>query len=217
LQNNQKIEEKKETQSVQPGQPQPATVVVTDPRVAEKPVDSRFRRRGDSGRDGLEGGLEEIVIKIKRVSKTVKGGKRMSFTALVAVGDRHGRVGYGNGNAKEVPFAVEKAVKDAKKRLMSVPMKDTTLPHRTWGKYGATKVIIRPACRGTGIIASSTVRAIIELAGIKDILAKVMGSTNPTNVVKATLDALSHVKSFRDRKLLLSVASPAHSGAAGKN
>ncbi|MFH0887931.1 MAG: 30S ribosomal protein S5 [Planctomycetota bacterium] len=149
------------------------------------------------------GELEEIVIKIRRVCKVVKGGKRFSFSALVAVGDRNGKVGYGKGNANEVPFAVEKAVKDAKKNLVKVPTKNTTLPHRTWGKYGATKVIIRPACPGTGIIAGSAVRAILELIGIKDVLAKVMGSTNPTNVVKATLNALGNIKSYQARKSLL--------------
>lgn len=150
-----------------------------------------------------DGELEEIVIKIRRVTKVVKGGKRFSFSALVAVGDRNGKVGYGKGNANEVPFAVEKAVKDAKKNLVKVPTKNTTLPHRTWGKYGATKVIIRPACPGTGIIAGSAVRAILELIGIKDALAKVMGSTNPTNVVKATLNALGNIKSYQERKSLL--------------
>jgi small subunit ribosomal protein S5 len=150
-----------------------------------------------------DGELEEIVIKISRVCKVVKGGKRFSFAALVAVGDRNGNVGYGKGKANEVPFAVEKAVKDAKKHLVKVPTKNTTLPHRTWGKYGATRVIIRPACPGTGIIAGSAVRAILELIGIKDVLAKVMGSTNPTNVVKATLNALGNIKSYQERKSLL--------------
>jgi small subunit ribosomal protein S5 len=150
-----------------------------------------------------EGGLEEIVIKIGRVTKVVKGGKRMSFSALVAVGDRNGNVGYGKGNANEVPFAVEKAVKNAKKNMSKIAMKDTTLPHRTIGKFGATTVLIRPACPGTGIIAGSAVRAILELIGIKDVLAKVMGSTNPTNVVKATMNALSRVRTYHDRRLLL--------------
>ncbi len=162
------------------------------------------RQRGQGqGRDKPQDGKEEIVIKIKRVSKTVKGGKRFSFTALVAVGDRKGNVGFGKGNANEVPFAVEKAVKDAKKNMVKVQMKDTTLPHRVWGKYGATEVIIRPACRGTGIIAGASVRAILELAGVKDILAKVMGSTNPTNVVKATVNALMSIRTYQERKLLL--------------
>lgn len=169
------------------------------------------RRSGPGqGREKDPSGKEEIVIKIKRVSKTVKGGKRFSFTALVAVGDRKGNVGFGKGNANEVPFAVEKAVKDASKNMVKIPMKDTTLPHRVWGKYGATEVIIRPACRGTGIIAGSSVRAILELAGVKDILAKIMGSTNPTNVVKATVNALMSLKTYQERKLLLKNA-PGHS------
>jgi len=166
----------------------------------------RSREQSRFGKDRSQesnDGIEEIVIKISRVTKVVKGGKRMSFSALVAVGDRHGNVGYGKGNANEVPFAVEKAVKNAKKNMMNVPMKETTLPHRTLGKFGATNVIIRPACPGTGIIAGSAVRAILELVGIKDVLAKVLGSTNPTNVVKATINALSNIKSYQERKLLL--------------
>lgn len=167
-------------------------------------------KRAGPGREQSPDGREEIVIKIKRVCKTVKGGKRFSFAALVAVGDRKGRVGFGLGKANEVPFAVEKAVKDAGKNMVKIPMKDTTLPHRIWGKYGATEVIIRPACRGTGIIAGSSVRAILELAGVKDILAKVMGSTNPTNVVKATLNALLSLRTYQERKILLNNA-PEHS------
>ncbi|MEW6026232.1 MAG: 30S ribosomal protein S5 [Planctomycetota bacterium] len=166
-------------------------------------MENTNRRQTVPGKDKAEGGIEEIVIKIRRVSKTVKGGKRFSFAALVAVGDRKGQVGFGKGNANEVPFAVEKAVKDAKKNLVHVSMKDTTLPHRVWGKYGATEVIIRPACRGTGIIAGSSVRAILELAGIRDILAKVMGSTNPTNVVKATVNALKSIRTYQERRELL--------------
>jgi small subunit ribosomal protein S5 len=170
-----------------------------------KQINSEFvpQRNNSFSPPKLECELEEIVIKINRVCKVVKGGKRFSFSALVAVGDRNGKVGYGKGNANEVPFAVEKAVKDAKKKLVNVPTKNTTLPHRTWGKYGATRVIIRPACPGTGIIAGSAVRAILELIGIKDVLAKVVGSTNPTNVVKATLNALTSIKSYKERKSLL--------------
>lgn len=160
-------------------------------------------KRPGQGKERSPDGREEIVIKIKRVCKTVKGGKRFSFAALVAVGDRNGRVGFGLGKANEVPFAVEKAVKDAGKNMVKISMKDTTLPHRIWGKYGATEVIIRPACRGTGIIAGSSVRAILELAGVKDILAKVMGSTNPINVVKATLNALLSIRTYQERKTLL--------------
>jgi len=162
--------------------------------------DSHSQKRpfGDSG-----DGFEEIVIKINRCCKVVKGGKRFSFAALVAVGDRKTHVGFGKGKAKEVPFAVKKAVKDAKKNLVSVPMKDTTIPHTVSAKYCASRVIIRPACRGTGIIAGSTVKAILELAGVKDVLSKIMGSTNPNNVVKATVLALNQLKSMADRNKLL--------------
>ncbi len=184
------------------------TSVRVDANGRDKATDTLSRLGGTVGdrqteRPADEADLEEIIIKIKRVTKVVKGGKRMGFSALVSVGDRHGQVGYGKGSANEVPFAVTKAVKQAKKSLIRVPMKNTTLPHRVRGKYGATKVIIRPACPGTGIIAGSTVRAILELLGVKDILAKVMGSTNPTNVVKATINALKTVKSYKERKLLL--------------
>ena len=145
-----------------------------------------------TGRQTLR--LEEIVIKVKRCSKVVKGGKRMSFSALVTVGDRQGTVGYGKGKSREVPFAVEKAIKAAHKHLVKVPIKDTSIPHQVTAKYGATRVIIRPACRGTGIIAGASVRAVLEMAGIKDVLAKIMGSTNPMNVVKATIKALLQLK-----------------------
>ena len=180
--------------------------------VAEKPKDKetfpdkkgKYSRDRDSRRSsGPADGFEEIVIKINRCAKVVKGGKRFSFAALVAVGDRHTHVGFGKGKAKEVPFAVQKAVKDARKNLVPIPMKDTTIPHTVTAKYSASTVIIRPACRGTGIIAGSAVRAVLELAGIKDVLAKVLGSTNPTNVVKATMQALKELKSLKDRKELL--------------
>ncbi len=144
----------------------------------------------ESGQPGQHVELEEILVKAKRCTKVVKGGKRFSFTALVAVGNRKGLVGYGKGKAGEVPIAIEKAVKFGQRHLIKVPIKDTTIPHWTEAKYGATTVLLRPACRGTGIIAGSAMRAVLELAGIKDILGKVLGSTNPTNVLKATLYAL---------------------------
>ncbi|MCK5578532.1 MAG: 30S ribosomal protein S5 [Planctomycetes bacterium] len=142
--------------------------------------------------------LDEIVVKVKRCCKVVKGGKRFSFSALVAVGNRKKMVGYGKGKANEVPQAVEKAVKFGRKNMVKIPMKDTTIPHRTEAKYGATRVLLRPACQGTGIIAGSSMRAILELAGIKDILGKVFGSTNPTNVLKATLIALQKLHSKKE-------------------
>lgn len=139
--------------------------------------------------------FEKIVVKINRCCKVVKGGKRFSFSALVTIGDHKGQVGYGQGKAKEVPFAVEKAVNAAKKNLIRVPIKNTTIPHWVSCKCGSTKVLIRPACQGTGIIAGAAVRAVLEPTGIKNVLSKVLGSTNPTNVIKATFQALQQLKS----------------------
>lgn len=139
--------------------------------------------------------FEEIVVKVKRCTKVTKGGKRMSFSALVTVGNRKGQIGFGKGKAREVPFAVEKAIKAAKKNLVTVSLKDTTIPHQVEAKEGASIVIIRPAAKGTGIIAGASVRAVLELAGIENVLAKILGSTNPMNVIKATVKALQKLKS----------------------
>ncbi|MBI3269230.1 MAG: 30S ribosomal protein S5 [Planctomycetes bacterium] len=148
--------------------------------------------RRDRDRDDK---FEEIVVKVKRCAKVMKGGKRFSFSALVVVGDRAGTVGWGHGKANEVPFAVEKAIKDAKKALVKVPIKDTTLPHTVRANHGASSVLLRPACRGTGLKAGASVRAVLEMAGVKDVLTKVFGSTNPTNVVKATMNGLRALRS----------------------
>lgn len=154
------------------------------------------RNRRDEPREKSE--YEEIVLKVKRCCKVVKGGKRFNFSALVTVGNKKGRVGYGHGKAKEVPFAVEKAIKAAKRNLFDIPIKDTTIPHRVEGKYGASRVIVRPACKGTGIIAGSAMRAVLELAGVENVLAKVLGSTNPMNVVRATVVALQKLKTKKE-------------------
>ncbi len=146
-------------------------------------------------RHGGSGEYEEIVVKVKRCAKVMKGGKRFSFSALVVVGNRAGKVGVGQGKANEVPFAVEKAIKDAKKNLIEVPIKGTTLPHHVRARHGASEVLLRPACKGTGLIAGASVRAVLELSGVHDILTKVFGSTNPSNVVKATLNGLRLVRS----------------------
>ena len=140
------------------------------------------------------GEFEEIVVKVKRCAKVVKGGKRFSFNALVVVGNRNGKVGWGYGKANEVPFAVEKAIQEGKKTLIEVPIVQTTIPHEIREKFGATKVLLRPACRGTGVKAGASARAVLELAGIHDVLTKVFGSTNPINVVKATYQALRHIR-----------------------
>jgi small subunit ribosomal protein S5 len=139
--------------------------------------------------------LEDTVVKVYRNAKVVKGGRRFSFAALVVVGDRNGTVGYGYGKANEVPPAVEKAIKDAKKNLKKIVMVNDTLPHEVKGKCRATDVVMLPAGAGTGVIAGSTARAMLELAGVRNVLTKVYGSRSPKNVVKAVMDGLLKLRS----------------------
>lgn len=138
--------------------------------------------------------LRDKVVYINRVAKVVKGGRRFSFSALVVVGDGEGIVGVGKGKASEVPEAIRKAVEQAKKSLMKFPLKDGTIPHRIIGKFGAGTVIMNPAQKGTGLIAGGAVRAIFEVAGIQDIVAKSLGNHNPFNTVQATIDGLLNLK-----------------------
>ena len=140
----------------------------------------------------------EKVVQIRRCACVVKGGRRFSFTALVVVGDGQGRVGYGYGKAVEVPMAVEKAVKQANRSLVSVPIVNSTVPHQVWGQYGTAKVLLIPARPGTGVIAGEAVRSVLESAGVSNILTKCFGSTNPLNLVKATLNALTQLRTRED-------------------
>ena len=138
--------------------------------------------------------LDERVVKVSRVAKVVKGGRHLSFSAVVVVGNRDGQVGIGIGKADAVPDAVRKGAAKAKKRMLTVPLKGSTIPHEVTAKYGGSEVMLKPASPGTGVIAGGSVRAVVELVGIKDILTKVRRSTNPVNSVKATYEALSQLK-----------------------
>jgi small subunit ribosomal protein S5 len=143
----------------------------------------------DDGQSGNE--LKEKLITVNRVSKTVKGGKQFAFTALTVVGDGSGRVGFGYGKAREVPAAIAKAMEQARKNMISVSLKGLTVQHEIWGRHGASKVFLRPASDGTGVIAGGAMRAVFEVAGVQNVLAKSFGSRNPINLVRATMDALA--------------------------
>lgn len=147
----------------------------------------------DSGRSG--DGLQEKLVTVNRVAKVVKGGRQFGFTALTVVGDGEGRVGIGYGKAREVPLAIQKAMERARKHMVEIPLKEGTLQHPVIGRYGAAKVFMQPASEGTGIIAGGAMRAVFEVLGVRNVLAKCIGTRNPVNVVKATLNGLGQIHS----------------------
>ena len=173
---------------------------------ASRDKDRRDKRdKRDKDRDNARGAFEERVVKIKRCAAVVKGGRRFSFAAMVVVGDKNGRVGWGYGKANEVPPSVDKAVKQGQRNMVNVPIVEGTIPHVVQGRDGAARVLLIPAGPGTGIIAGDAVRAVCESAGIHDILTKSLGTTNPVLLVKATFDAIRQLRTKEEVEVLRGV------------
>jgi len=161
-----------------------------------------------------ESEFAETVVHINRVAKVVKGGKNFSFSAVVVAGDGSGKVGYGTGKAREVPPAIQKASEQARREMLKIPMVGGTVPHLVWGRWGATRVLLRPASPGTGVIAGGGVRAVMESAGVQDVLTKIVGSRNPFNVVRATFDAINQLMTEDQVRRLRGVEVAAPDAAA---
>ncbi|MBU6453096.1 MAG: 30S ribosomal protein S5 [Cyanobacteria bacterium REEB67] len=192
-----------------------------DDSSAAAPEGARKGRRGATGRDGgpnrgpgrddkrgdkEQSEWEEKIIQVRRVTKVVKGGKKLSFRAVVAVGNHKGQVGIGVGKASEVVSAIQKGVVDAKKSLISVPLVGATIPHQITGKTGSSRILLKPAAKGTGVIAGGAARAILELAGVGDVLSKSLGARSPLNVARATVDGLSNLRTFEEAARLRGVS-----------
>jgi small subunit ribosomal protein S5 len=182
--NNENIETESENKAEKKGGRRPARA----PRAEKKAAPQ----------DGINADLEERVVAVNRVAKVVKGGRRFSFAALIVVGDKNGRVGYGLGKAKEVPDAIRKAGMKASKRMISVSIENGTIPHEVLGLFGAGEVLLKPAGEGTGIKAAGACRSILELAGVKNVLTKSVRGSNPHNIVKATFKALKNLRSLEE-------------------
>ena len=170
--------------------------------------DSNRRMGGgdEPGRQRAESDWEEKIIQVRRVTKVVKGGKKLSFRAVVAVGNSKGQVGIGVGKAAEVISAIQKGVVDARKSLVKVPLVGTTIPHQIVGKRGSSRILLKPAAKGTGVIAGGAARAILELAGVGDVLSKSLGSRAPLNVARATIDGLKRLRTFEEASRLRGIS-----------